>query len=68
MCILDNHLDGAVSKIFDLGPSFYFIKSRKINKKLPVFHHKIRTEKLKTFPPTECYERMFKMLSQYLKK
>ena len=46
MCILDNHLEGAVSQIFDLGPSFYFMKSRKINKKLPVFHHKIRTEKL----------------------
>ena len=30
-CVVDGHSEGTVSQIFDLGPSFYFMKSRKLS-------------------------------------
>ena len=39
-----------MSQIFYLGPSFYFINSRKLSlkkyKNVPIFYHKIRTKAL----------------------
>ena len=45
----DGHSEGSVSRIFYLGPSFYFMQSRKEKflkneQKLPVFWHKIKTK------------------------
>ena len=31
MCVVEDHSEGTVSQIFDLGPSFYFMKSRKLS-------------------------------------
>ena len=30
-CVVDDHSEGTVSQIFDLGPSFYSMKSRKLS-------------------------------------
>ena len=39
--LAEHHSEGTVSQIFDLGPSFYFMESRKLSfekgKKFPVF-------------------------------
>ena len=45
LCVLYYHIEGTVSQIFDLGPTFYFMKSKflKNDQKLPVFCHKIKT-------------------------
>ena len=29
LCVLHDHIEGTMSQIFDLGPTFYFMKSRK---------------------------------------
>ena len=44
-------MQGSLSQISDLGPSFHFMKSRKLHckkkdKKLPIFCHKMKTRAL----------------------
>ena len=50
MHVDEGHLEGSVSQIFYLGPSFYFMQSRKKvvknDQKLPVFLNKIKTKTL----------------------
>ena len=29
LCVLHDHIEGTLSQIFDLGPSFHFMRSRK---------------------------------------
>ena len=33
MLVVESHSEGTVSQIFYLGPSFYFMKSRKLSSK-----------------------------------
>ena len=48
MHVDEGHLEGSVSQMFYLGPSFYFMQSRKKSyknyQKLPVFLNRIKTK------------------------
>ena len=60
-------MKGTMSQNFDIGPSFYFTKSRKIiMKNFPVFDIKSKLGHIYRnsetwFPPNKCFEHVFKL-------